>query len=503
MHKRFFTWLVIVTVFISCSEETKKTSVAVKTRKKAIDKSSMVSFLDESKAPFYFGVASGDPLPDAVIIWTKIIPKYHGNYPIQWEMASDSGFKQIVKSGKMETDSSKNYTVKVDVIGLNPGTYYYYRFTYNGKKSPMGRTKTAGDSTTSEVRLAFASCSNFAWGYFNAYSVMADDTLDAVVHLGDYIYEHEQKVYQHPTVGRNHLPNKELISIVDYRLRYAQYRSDNDLQKVHAAHPFITIWDDHEIANNAYDEGAGNHQQEEGDWKKRLSAAKQVYYEWMPVRENNDKLYRSFTYGKLVNLVMLDTRVHGRTIQVSGVNDPHYNDADRKIIDDEQMQWLKQELQKETQWRFIGNQVLLGSMNVFFSKKGELYMDGWDGYPVQRNNLMELLSTLKNVVVVTGDFHSSFILDNLYKNKKVATEFVVPSISSANYDEDFGIDSAKVYQDWYLNGNKNLKACDLINHGYTRFVITKDLVQSNYIFVETVTTKEFKSFSALDLKIKQ
>ncbi|HYG49913.1 MAG TPA: alkaline phosphatase D family protein [Flavobacteriales bacterium] len=475
---------------VSCVQQPAQTNGGTVTEKKPVSLNGLENHIDKSLKPFYHGLASGDPLPDAVIIWTRVTPEFHQNVEVFWEMYSDAGLKNLVQSGKTSTDAEKDYTVKIDVKGLQPGTFYYYRFKALGTISARGRTKTAAAGEVKNLRLGFASCSNYAWGYFNAYNAMAGDTLDAVVHLGDYIYEHKQGSYAQKKMGRHHIPNKEITELTDYRTRYSQYRLDKDLQKVHASHPFITIWDDHELANNAYDEGAQNHQPEEGDWEKRKAAAKKAYYEWMPVRENNDNLYRAFNYGNLAELIMLDTRVEGRKLQVY-TNDPAFADTSRTMIDRAQFNWLSDELNKPVKWKIIGNQVLFGSLKVFFSNYAQVYIDGWEDYPFQRNKLLAKIATSGNVLFATGDFHSSFVLKSEFKNKTVANEIVVPSITSANYDEDLGADSAGIYTSWYSRANPNLGFVNLVDHGYVVMDITAASTVVVFNYVNRLDSKTF------------
>ena len=220
-------------------------------------------YYDAAKAPFYHGIASGDPLKDQVIIWTRVSSSSAKAIEVKWAIGTDEKMANITTSGQTTTDESKDYTVKINVTGLRPNTTYYYQFEALGKKSMIGRTKTTAVDNTDKVQLAIVSCSNYEAGYFNGFARLAERAdLDAVVHLGDYIYEYGPGTYGDTTLGKNrqHLPAKEIITLSDYRTRYAQYRLDPDFQKVHQQHPFITIWDDHEFANNLYQSGAENHQ---------------------------------------------------------------------------------------------------------------------------------------------------------------------------------------------------------------------------------------------------
>ncbi len=275
-------------------------------------------------APFYFthGIASGDPLSDRVILWTRLIPGdgEHGDVSCLWQVAKDAEFTQLVSSGSASTSAARDYTVKVDATELSPDSHYFYRFLSGGVSSPVGRTRTLPEGDIDQFRLGVCSCSNYPQGYFNVYRHMANTDLDLVLHLGDYIYEYAEGVYDNSVatdkLGRQVEPSNEIIAIEDYRMRYGLYRTDKDLQAVHARHPFICVWDDHELANDCWREGAENHNEGEGDFAVRAGNARQAYHEWMPIRTTSAgdqaPIYRSFEIGNLADLIMLDTRVHGR-----------------------------------------------------------------------------------------------------------------------------------------------------------------------------------------------
>jgi len=278
----------------------------------------------DTSATFAHGIASGDPGTSSVIIWTRITPKTLDPVDVRWFVATDAGFKHGVKSGSTSARPSADFTVKVDVQGLQPDTRYFYRFEAADIVSPAGRTKTLPDkaSNVGALKLAVVSCSHYAFGFFHVYRELSTiPDLDAVVHLGDYIYEYGPDGYGGDTgraIGRSHKPPREIVNLSDYRTRYAQYRSDKDLQAAHAHAPFITSWDDHETANNSWRNGAGNHQPDaEGGWEDRRTAALRAYFEWMPVREPKDqpdpfRFYRTFRWGKLATLHMLETRLTAR-----------------------------------------------------------------------------------------------------------------------------------------------------------------------------------------------
>ena len=280
-------------------------------------------YIDADLYPFYHGVASGDPLSDRVILWTRVTPEQgEGTINVTWAVALDPQMQQTVKEGSFTTDAARDYTVKVDVTGLSPETTYYYMFTAFGRNSLTGRTKTA-PTQDDHLRFAVVSCSNYQDGYFSAYRRISErNDLDAVIHLGDYIYEYEEGDFGD---FRPIEPKNEIVSLDDYRVRYSFYRMDPDLRAAHQQHPFITVWDDHEFANNAYKDGAENHQPDtEGDWNVRKNNAWQAYFEWMPVRESGDasnpyRIYRNIKYGNLLDVMMLDTRIEARDEQDTGL----------------------------------------------------------------------------------------------------------------------------------------------------------------------------------------
>ncbi|MGI2259017.1 alkaline phosphatase D family protein [Shewanella sp. GXUN23E] len=336
-------------------------------------------------ASFLHGVASGDPLHDAVILWTRATPQQSGSVLVSWQVALDKEFKQLVNAGDMRTDADRDYTVKVDARGLESGQSYYYRFMTGGETSPVGMTKTLPEGAVSQVKFAVMSCANFPAGYFNVYDMAAGESeLDAVLHLGDYLYEYGRGGYASEdaaALGREVLPQGELLALSDYRTRYAQYKTDSSLQKLHQAVPFIVVWDDHEVANDAWKGGAENHQQDEGDYDARKLAALQAYFEWLPIRpyreDDNEEIFRSFSYGDLVDLHMLDTRIIGRDQQLdfntyidpaTGAFDGAQFQADvasdqRTMLGQLQLIWLQgQLLSANGKWQVLGQQVLMGKM---------------------------------------------------------------------------------------------------------------------------------------------
>lgn len=283
------------------------------------------SALDPELTPFYHGVASGDPLPDAVIIWTRVTPgEPMESIEVQWRVSRDTTFNNIVASGVFVTNEDRDYTVKVDVTGLEPNTWYYYEFSALERNSLIGRTKTAPVGGVDQLRFATVSCSNYPAGYFNAYQKIVDrNDVDAVLHLGDYLYEYG---------GSNILPNTDIVQLADYRIRHSVYKLDSMLRNAHQQYPWIVTWDDHESANNSWRGGAENHNTStQGPWIDRKIASVRAYDEWMPIRmpdeEDQFRIYRKISYGDLADIFVLDTRLYDRDLQGGGINHPAKNSS--------------------------------------------------------------------------------------------------------------------------------------------------------------------------------
>ena len=333
---------------------------------------------------FGHGVASGDPLADAVIIWTRVTPDSDdaGEVTVSWAVAQDEAMTDVVASGNVITDAGKDYTVKVDVTGLDAGTTYYYQFAVSDETaSVVGITRTLPSGSVDSVTLAVCSCSNYPAGLFNAYREMANSDADVIVHLGDYIYEYGTGEYPTPEAQvRDPEPLAEILTLADYRARYAQYRSDTYLQLAHQRKPFICIWDDHEVANDTYKDGAENHDDSEGSFTARRDAAVQAYHEWLPIRTGEDlqKIYRTFDFGDLVSLHMLETRLLARDKQLSFAQFLNGDgsidaaafmaalaDTNRTLTGTEQLQTVQGWMAASSAtWQVLGQQVLMGRMNV-------------------------------------------------------------------------------------------------------------------------------------------
>lgn len=466
------------------------------------------SGVDPALEPFYHGVASGDPLTDRVILWSRITTA-DANPTVNWQIATDLAFANIVTSGTYTTDASRDYTIKVDATGLQANTWYYYRFSYNGTNSLIGRTRTAPAGDVDSLRFAVLSCSNYTAGYFNAYRDIAiKNEVDAVLHLGDYFYEYGGGSSSIPGDStRVHEPDYEIESLADYRMRHSQYKLDPDLRYVHQQYPFITVWDDHETTNNSWYGGAENHDSTEGNWFARKSFANKAYFEWLPIREatpgNDSIIHRTIPFGDLLDFIMIDTRLEGREEQLGfgiSVTDPALADTSRTLLGASQLNWFKNELSNSTaRWRIIGNQVMVAQLVAF-----NLVLNGdqWDGYPAERKKVFDhiLDNNIDNVVFLTGDIHTSWGNDIPYNTANynaqtgagsVATEFVCTSVTSGSGGGFGGFSPAAI-----TNLNPYMKYIEFSKRGYVLLDVNKTRVQGDWIYMSTITDRNFTSTDA-------
>ncbi|WP_329102934.1 alkaline phosphatase D family protein [Streptomyces sp. NBC_01439] len=472
---------------------------------------------------FLHGVASGDPLPDGVLLWTRVTPTPEavpgsGLGPatqVNWEVAADKGFTRIVGSGTVTASAATDHTVKVDVRGLQPQTPYWYRFTAGSTSSPVGRTLTtpAHETTTEGVRFGVVSCANWESGYFSAYRHLAARTdLHAILHLGDYIYEYQSGGYPEAKyVVRPHEPKHEIVSLADYRTRHGKYKTDADLQALHHAHPIIAIWDDHEFANDAWAGGAENHTPgAEGEWAARAAAAKQAYFEWMPVRASiAGTVYRRLRFGTLADLHLLDLRSFRS--QQTKVGSGSVDDPERTITGRAQLDWLKSGLAgSEATWKLVGTSVMIspvafGSLPAHLLKpltkllglpEGGIAIsaDQWDGYTDDRKELLGHLKDrgIKNTVFLTGDIHMAWAnevpmnMATYPGSGTAATEFVVTSVTSDNLDDILHVlpDTLSLVAESAIKAaNWHVKWLDMDAHGYGVLDVTAERSQMDYYVV--------------------
>ena len=458
---------------------------------------------------FRHGVASGDPQTDRVILWTRVtVPETTASVEVEWQVFADEGLREEVATGRVYTTAGRDFTVKVDATLPEAGRTWYYRFRCLGNESPIGRTKTLPTGEIDRVRLALASCSNFPQGFFNAYARIAErDDLDAVLHLGDYIYEYanEGGYGEGKELGRHVAPAHEILTLEDYRLRYATYRSDPDLQAVHRMHPFIVVWDDHESTNNSWRFGAQNHQPGEGEWAVRKRAAMRAYHEWMPIRDamklklvRHEKIWRSFRFGNLADLFMLDTRLVGRHEQAARDDFATIQDPTRELLGVEQEAWLVEGLVRSrnegTAWRLLGQQVIMSPLSPQGSPGNP---DAWDGYPVARERLIQTLSDfgVGDLVVLAGDVHSSWGLDLAPRvfeeggydpatgRGSRAVEIVTPAISSSPLGS---FEQAREAYSRVSETHPHLHFHDMDHRGYTIVDLTAERARAEWWFVDTV-----------------
>lgn len=446
--------------------------------------------LDPCLKPFYHGIASGDPLKDRVIIWTRVTPDDISIVTISgtWKIATDNQMNNVISTGSFTTDTSKDFTVKIDVTGLQAQTYYYYQFHTNGLGSPIGRTKTAPGDTTTNARFGVVSCANLEAGFFNVYKAMnVRNDIDAVLCLGDYIYEYETGGYEPNTATQRFWqPATETITLADYRARYSVYHLDPDLRRNHQLYPWIPIWDDHESANDSWKDGAENHNTGEGNWQTRKKDGKQAYFEWLPIRQTNPtdpyQIYREITYGKTIDLIMLDTRLDDREEQI-GTTGTSVNSPTRKMISDAQKTWMNDKLLNTTsKWKFLVQQVMMAPVRVFGTPMNE---DQWNGYPVERDNLSNFIvnNNINNFVVLTGDIHTSWANDLPRSNYVSSTgagswgvEFVTPSVTSPGGPVEL------------IFGNSFVKYKEGSQKGFIILDVTSPKVQADWYYVNTINT---------------
>ncbi len=452
---------------------------------------------------FPYGVASGDPLPDRVILWSMLAPALTADSTFvqgTWQVATDPAMQYQVTGGTFTARADRHFRIKIDASGLDPDTHYFYRFRWRDHLSPVGRTKTAPAETDSgTVRLAVVSCNAYEWGYFNAFASLAQrEDLDAIVHLGDYIYEYATGEYGDTTLGRRHDPPGEAVSAADYHRRYAQYRGDPDLQLLHRLHPFISIWDDHEVANNNYTTGAENHHPAaEGDYLLRMTAARRLYYDWMPIREATDgRLYRRFRFGQTADLLLLDERLAGRTAPAQSFDPAELSDSSRTMLGKRQLAWLQDELAHSTAaWRLLGNQVLFADLDLSrILPEYAVNLDAWDGYRAEKERLAQFVRKhrINDLIFLTGDTHCSWFFEvpgSLAEYRRDPTtavfayELGTPSVSSANYDELIGgWDTLLVARQLLYRYNPHLRYVNLKEHGYLLVEVDATEARADFYF---------------------
>lgn len=504
---------------------------------------------------FIHGVASGDPLSDSVIIWTRVTPDAaypDQSIPISYGVFKDAEQKDPVKYGQVYASPEKDFTVKVNVEGLEPDREYYYRFiakvTSGDVGSPVGRTKTTAASGDKAVRLAVISCSNYPFGRFHVYRDIANTAdLDAVVHLGDYLYEYGVDGYGGSvgqTIDRNHEPPMEIVTLDDYRTRHAQYKTDPDLQAAHAAAPWISTWDDHESTNNSYRSGAENHNPEagEGNWSDRKQAAVQAYLEWMPVRDpevgkTREALYRTFEFGDVASVICLETRLTGRSDEISwftalGGLEPtqvplaatrtmvRVQDPERTMLGAVQEGWLDDQLKTSVQngksWQVLANQIVMARVRppnfavtltdeqkaaqdvgyvqqlIPFSQLGLPWnLDAWDGFPAARDRLYASAAEAgARLVTLTGDTHTAWANTLLDANdEQRGVEFGCTSVTSPGFGTY--MKAVPDIGQQFADANAEVDFYDPNGNGWLLVTLTQDQARADYKKVTDVTQETY------------
>ncbi|HGF5001656.1 TPA: alkaline phosphatase [Vibrio parahaemolyticus] len=505
---------------------------------------------------FEHGVASGDPTQTQVIIWTRVTTA--ASYvDVSWQVASDMEFSNVVQSGVFTTDTGRDFTVKVDVQNLNANSQYYYRFIVGEMMSEVGQTQTLPEDGVEKASMAVVSCANYPAGYFHVYREILNQheqsPFDVVLHLGDYIYEYGAGGYASEdaaALGREPSKGTECITLDDYRKRYAQYRQDADLQALHAKLPMIAVWDDHELANDTWKNGAENHQDDEGSFIDRRAAAAAAWTEWLPVRENtfsNMLIYRQFSFGNLVNLMMLDTRLVGRdkpldyfslsapTMEAIGGLVAQSRSADRELLGTEQLAWLMNEFNThDAKWNVLGQQVLMSRMELPSSvmtamfqlftsteeKKTEALLavntaitgyladpsadpislpynlDAWDGYYVEREKVYQLAKASSgNFVCLAGDTHNAWASElKDVSNNPIGVEFATSSVSSPGLEEYLALDPVAIAQMEYTLPHlvSELQWADIKQRGFMQVTFTADAAKSTWYLVSTIKDKKYQ-----------
>ncbi len=544
----------------------------------------------QTPAAFTYGVASGDPLTDRVMLWTWAqVPGTTATVSLTWQVATDSAFANVVSTGRVDATQAAGFTAKADATGLTAGATYFYRFVDpTGKSSPVGTTRTLPAANVTSVKFALFSCTLFPEGFFNAYDSVSKSDAQYAVHVGDYIYEYGAASGQFGNedavaLNRVDVPANDIVSLSDYRTRYALYRSDANLQALHAKMPWITVWDDHEFANNSFMTGAENHNPAtQGDWSARKAAAAQAYHEWLPIRTpdptNLLKIYRSFDFGTLFSLHMIDTRIEGRVQQYAHYGDPSgvpnyqyadyiagltpvngvYPDASRTMISATQQSWLTGVLtQSRATWQVLGNQDIMARiwfpasilaaqtaaglsptaanvqavqtaitayltakatraaggtgaltptqaalLNPAVNPRLPYNLDSWDGYPINRETVLQTVKALgKKLVVLSGDSHNAWFSNlTTLANEKVGVEFAGTSVTSPGF-ESAGLGGIASSLDGSVLGASAVGAglglvddvnySDTSHRGYLLMTVTADSVKGDYVFLSTVKSTTY------------
>jgi len=489
---------------------------------------------------FTHGVASGEPSKSSVLLWTRYVG--NGDVKLTAEISSNADFSGAKIAGEVEALVDRDHIAKITAQGLDPNAWYFYRFIGpDGSKSQVGRTRTLPEGPTAQFNIGVVGCSNLPFGYFNAYAHAAQNaSLDLIVHTGDYIYEYPAGTYpsKHQAVsGRMVNPLSEIVQLADYRLRYAAYRKDPDLQRIHKVLPMIAMWDDHEFANDAYKDGAENHDASEGDWEVRKRVAERVYREWMPV---SDKDYGSprwseYQIGDLATLFLTESRISARSKQldlgaalngqedvqavIEAFRDNVWQDPAREMIGGVQEAWLGSAMRKSkasgTKWQVWSQQCVMGELKLpqeainwvapdapafakqrlkvgaLAAKMGlPINFDSWDGYPQARERaLKEAQAADADLIVLSGDSHNGWAFNLETADGKAGVEFGGHSVTSPGLESYLSGARPDVAAKALRETNSQLQWTDTSNRGYMTVSLTPEKATSTWHFLDTIRAK--------------
>ncbi|KAF7163739.1 hypothetical protein CNMCM5623_008497 [Aspergillus felis] len=532
------------------------------------------SAFDPAKLNFTHGVASGDPYAESVILWTRCAPSFddvndnsttsglvplynpvpiysgkHMSKPVSkapvclnYKVSRDAGMKKVVSEGTVFTSSDIDYTVKVEATKLKPFTTYYYQFNVcnSDNKSPIGRTKTAPapKDDVSNINLAVYSCSNYPFGFFNGYgNPVRKDSVDYVVHLGDYIYEYANGEYGWGnSLGRIPQPDRTIFTLYDYRKRLATYRTDLDLQASHQNYAWIPVWDDHEVSDNTYRDGSAKlHNDEESflthggvSVDQRKMNAVRAYFEWMPIRQvemdDNLRIWRNFQLGSLVDLIMLDTRQYDRSITDTYDNTDYIyeiaNDAGRTLMGSRQENWLYRNLidsaSRGAHWRIIGSQIIFSRLNQSIANSEHpLNVDAWDGYLANKNRTLQTLydHQIGNNIMIAGDSHANWVSDVAWIDNKpydsktgagaIGVEFAGTALTSPSpYGQNITIADANKASKALVTDNEELHWSELYYRGYFELHITPKAVEARFFGLPNIKERNGEEISLANFTVK-
>ncbi|WP_296817134.1 alkaline phosphatase D family protein [Brevundimonas sp.] len=498
---------------------------------------------------FRHGVAAGDPSQDSIVLWTRLTfdspgPPYLRHAWVEFEVSEDEGFERVVQSGLGMCRLADDWTFKVLVTGLQAGRDYWYRFN---SISPVGRFRTLpAEESTDEVVLAVASCSLHPGGYFNAYRAIAGlERVDAVVHLGDYIYEYgagptDYGMRTGLELGRIPEPAHEIVTLADYRARHAQYKADPDLQAAHARAAWIMTFDDHEVTNDPWEGGAENHDEGEGSWADRKAAALRAYLEWNPIREPaagtplHEAVRRSFQFGRSAALHMVETRLSARSEQLEyehitaadgSLDRSRLDDPDRRLMGEAQLDWLGEALGNDAAWQVLGNQVLMARMVVpdITAAVGPaaieaalpslqpyqqrrltqmaalgaggfpMNLDAWDGYPAERDRLYaRARSANARLVVLSGDSHCAWANTLSDARGRLGVEFGATAVSSPVPSYAQALPGAPLAEIMAAQ-NPEVEWCDFGPRGFFVLSLTPQAAECRMIGLSTIASRDFET----------